>query len=238
MNKIISDSKSDSANQKGSGPRLRFKITKLPHAFLIMQTEQFLVTRELAEHVGDRMSMLVTAFLCWCPNRHHHLIAAINNFVQHPSTTSMLLQRDWQRCKNCFISAKYYGDIERAYWRPLTYSSRTSSQSSVYWEWWPSKVNWGHLDLQWLGYSNSFEFGFDESSNFCGRLNYRGSFKSDLFAEMRLSASEKFHPHPNFKKTSKIKETKLTIESVNDTLWETFKPQKWAFRIQQIDFSI
>lgn len=47
---------------------------------------------------------------------------------------------------------------------------------------------------------NSFEFEFDESSNFCGRLNYRGSFKSDLFAEMRLSASEKFHPQPNFKK--------------------------------------
>ena len=94
MNKIISDSKSDSASQKGPGPRLRFKIKKLPHAFLIMQTEQFLVTRELAEHVGDRMSMLVTAFLCWCPNRHHQLIATINNFVQHPSTPSMLLQRE------------------------------------------------------------------------------------------------------------------------------------------------
>ena len=72
---------------------------------------------------------------------------------------------------------------------------------------------WGQLrslgramgEKQYRG--NSFEFEFDESSNFCGRLNYRGSFKSDLFAEMRLSASEKFHPHPNFKKASRIKET-------------------------------
>ena len=193
--------------------------------------------------------MLVTSLLCYCStlrqkrfgdqNSHRHLKAVINNFdVTVPSTTLMLPKRERQRCINHFISLKYYGDIERAYWRPLTDSSRTSSQSSVYWEWWPSKVNWGHSDLQWKRYSNSFEFGFDESSNFCGRLNYRGSFKSDLFAEMRLSASEKFHPHPNLKKASRIKETKPTIESVNDTLWETFKPQKWTFRIQQIDFSI
>ena len=76
---------------------------------------------------------------------------------------------------------------------------------------------------------NSFEFEFDESSNFCGRLNYRGSFKSDLFAEMRLSASEKFHPHPNFKKMSKIKETKPTIESVNDTLLLNLKNEHLGF---------
>ena len=85
------------------------------------------------------MSMLVTFFYVF-------YIATITIFLQHPSSTSMLPKRDGQRCKNRFISMKYYGDIERAYWRPLTDSSRTSSQSSIYWEWWPSKVNWGHLE--------------------------------------------------------------------------------------------
>ena len=57
--------------------------------------------------VGDRISVLVALFECWCPklilelmivnvadqnarNRHQHLIVVINSFrLQHPSLTSM-----------------------------------------------------------------------------------------------------------------------------------------------------
>ena len=112
--------------------------------------------------------------------------------------------------------------IARVHFQVITENDDLSRSSTVIWD---------HLllalfptsrgDKQYLLY-NSVDFV--ESSHFCGRFGNHGlqgsSFKSDLFAEMRLSASEKMHPHPILKKKMfKIpKETKPSIESVNDTL--------------------
>ena len=94
VNKIISDSKSDSATQKGSGPRLRFKITKLPHAFLIMQTEQF----SLPE---NGPVMLVTECRCWWhlfyATKRWAVTKIVTVILKLSSTTSMspFRQQHW-----------------------------------------------------------------------------------------------------------------------------------------------